>query len=80
MEVEEFLPLQEFLDKVDDLKTFIRSRKPAPGFTETLMPGDRSRRRSAEQFRDGVEIEEEEWEKLLKCAAELGVQATPAPR
>jgi LDH2 family malate/lactate/ureidoglycolate dehydrogenase len=78
--VEEFLPLEEFLDKVDELKAFIRSRQPAPGFTETLMPGDRSRRRAAEQLRDGVEIEDDEWAKLLKCAAELGVQATPAPR
>jgi uncharacterized oxidoreductase len=79
--VEEFLPLEEFLTKVDDLKAFIRSRRPAPGFAEVLLPGDRSRRRAAEQFRDGVEIEDDQWEKLLECAAHLGVEAIPtAPR
>jgi uncharacterized oxidoreductase len=77
--VEEFLPMEEFLDKVDDLKAFIRSRQPAPGFTEVLLPGDRGRRRAATQLRDGVDVEDGDWAKLLKCAAELGVEATPAP-
>jgi LDH2 family malate/lactate/ureidoglycolate dehydrogenase len=77
--VEEFLPLDDFLASVDDLKAFIRSRKPAPGFAEVLLPGDRSRRLAAEQLRDGVKIEDDQWEKLVKCAADLGVAAIPSP-
>jgi LDH2 family malate/lactate/ureidoglycolate dehydrogenase len=45
-DVEEFQPLDEFCKKVEELVTFTKSRKPAPGFSEILLPGEMSRRRA----------------------------------
>lgn len=80
IDVEEFLPRDEFFAKLDELKAFVRTRKPAPGFSEVRLPGDGGRRRAAEQLRIGVEVEDDQWQKLLASAAKLGVTAIPAPR
>jgi len=78
-DVEEFQPLDDFCKKVDELVTFTKSRKPAPGFNEILLPGEMSRRRAELHRREGVEIHEGDWAKLLKCGAELGVKTSPKP-
>ena len=78
-DVEEFQPLNDFRKKVDELVTFTKSRKPAPGYSEILLPGEMSRRRTELHRKEGVEIEEGDWAKLLKCGAELGVKASPKP-
>jgi len=77
--VEEFMPLTQFEDEVAELGAFIRSRKPAPGFDEVLLPGDRSRRVAERQLRDGIEIDAQGWERLLETARELGVMEAPPP-
>ncbi len=78
-DVEEFQPLDEFCKKVEELVTFTKSRKPAPGFSEILLPGEMSRRRAELHRKEGVEIEEGDWAKLLKCGVELGVKTSPKP-
>jgi len=78
--VDEFLPLDEFTAKVEELKEFVRTRKLAPGFSEVRLPGEGGRRRAAEQLRNGVEVEDDQWEKLLQTAEALGVTEVPAHR
>ena len=78
--VEELVSLEEFTAKLDELKEFVRSRKTAPGFSEIRLPGEGGRRRAAEQLRIGVEVEDDQWEKLLTTAERLGVTTIPAPR
>ncbi len=78
-DVEEFQPLPEFHKKVGELVAFTKSRKPAPGFSEILLPGEMSRSRAEVNRREGVEIDEGDWAKLLKCASDLGVKASPNP-
>jgi uncharacterized oxidoreductase len=75
--VEEFQPLNEFLDRVDELIAFIKSRKTAPGFKEILLPGEQGRRNEARQIREGVEIDEATWNELRELAAELEVAEVP---
>jgi len=77
--VEEFQPLDEFAAQVADLAAFIRSRQPAPGFTEVRLPGDGSRRAAERQVRDGIEIREDVWGRLLEAAERLGVAEQPTP-
>jgi len=77
LRVEEFQPLEVFYEKVDQLAALVKSRKPAPGFTEILLPGERSRRRAELQLREGVEIDEATWNKLTQCAVDLGVDNLP---
>jgi uncharacterized oxidoreductase len=75
--VEEFQPLDEFAAKVDELISFVKSRKPAPGFSEVFLPGERSRKNEERQLKEGVEIDEATWLELAKLARKLEVQLPP---
>jgi hydroxycarboxylate dehydrogenase B len=75
--VEEFQPLDGFLDRVDELIAFIKSRKTAPGFKEILLPGEQGRKNEARQMREGVEIDEATWTEVKKVASELGINEFP---
>ena len=75
--VEEFQPLDEFLDRVDELIAFIKSRKTAPGFKEILLPGEQGRCKEARQIREGVEIDNATWTELKKVAVDLGIHQLP---
>ena len=75
--VEEFQPLANFYDRVDELIAFIKSTMCAPGFNEILLPGEISRRRETKQRSDGVEIDVATWEQLSQLASELGVAQMP---
>ena len=77
--VEEFQSLEHFLEKVDELVSFVKSSKSAIGFKEILLPGERARRREARRLKEGVEIDEATWTQLTRCAAELGVKNVPEP-
>lgn len=76
--VEEFQPLGGFLEKVDELVAFAKSRKVAPGFAEILLPGERSRRNAEKHLRGGIEISDAAWTELVQCASELGIGELPA--
>jgi hydroxycarboxylate dehydrogenase B len=76
--VEEFQPLDQFLDKVDDFISFVKSTKPAPGFKEILLPGEHARTNEARQLKEGLEVDDATWTELIELAAELGVDS-PKP-
>jgi uncharacterized oxidoreductase len=76
--VEEFQPVAEFYDKVDELIAFAKSTECAPGFSEILLPGESGRRREAAQRETGVEINGDTWSELTELAAALGVHEVPA--
>jgi len=75
--VEEFQPLADFYDKVDELIAYIKTTKCAPGFNEILLPGETGRRRETTQRKNGVEVDEDTWEQLRQLASELGVDPLP---
>jgi LDH2 family malate/lactate/ureidoglycolate dehydrogenase len=75
--VEEFQPLEKFFDQVDELIAHAKAIKPAPGFAEILLPGERARKIEARQMKDGVEIDEATWEPLRTFAEEVGVEKLP---
>lgn len=77
--VEEFQPLDEFLDAIDELVSFVKSRKTAPGFEEILLPGEQGRKKEARQTKDGIEIDEPTWSNLTKLAEELRLANIPTP-
>jgi LDH2 family malate/lactate/ureidoglycolate dehydrogenase len=77
--VEEFQPLDEFLDRVDELISFIKSRKTAPGFKEILLPGEQGRRSEERQMKEGLEIDEATWIQLKDLAGDLDVRELPDP-
>jgi uncharacterized oxidoreductase len=73
--VEEFQPLDEFFDRVDELIAFVKSRKTAPGFKEILLPGEQGRRNEERQIREGVEIDETTWAELSDLATGFRLDA-----
>ena len=75
--MEEFQPLEQFFAKVEQLVALVKSKKPAPGHDEILLPGEKARRTEATQLKDGVEIDEGTWTQLTKLAAELSVKDAP---
>jgi len=77
--VEEFRPLEEFFDQVEELVGLAKSVKPAPGFREILLPGERGRKIEAQQLKEGVALDESTWADLKKLAAELDVKELPTP-
>ena len=77
--VEEFQPLEQFFDQVDELIVRAKAIKPAPGFSEILLPGERARKVEARQLKEGIEIDEATWEQLQELAAKLEVKHAPAP-
>jgi hydroxycarboxylate dehydrogenase B len=77
--VEEFQPLDEFLDRVDELIAFVKSRKTAPGFKAILLPGEQGRQNEARQIKEGVEIDEDTWTELKQVAAEVEIHQLPKP-
>ena len=76
--VEEFLPLEQFVGKVEEFYAFVKSRKMAPGFSEIFLPGERGRKLEERQIKEGVEVDETTWLRLETLAMELRV--TPPPR
>jgi hydroxycarboxylate dehydrogenase B len=77
--VEEFQPLDDFVEQVADYARFVRSRQPAPGFDEVRLPGDGSRRTAERQMREGIEIHDNVWARLVETAERLEVTELPRP-
>jgi len=75
--VEEFLPLEDFLSAVEEFAARAKKVKPAPGFDEVLLPGERARKIEEKQLKEGVEIDEPTWAQLQELADELAVHEFP---
>jgi LDH2 family malate/lactate/ureidoglycolate dehydrogenase len=77
--VEEFLPRGEFFASVDELVSYAKKIKPAPGFSEIFLPGERAKKIEARQMKEGVELDEPTWGQLRELADELGEKDLPEP-
>lgn len=75
--VEEFQPLEEFFDQVDELVTHAKALKPAAGFEAVTLPGERGRETEARQMKEGVEIDDATWAQLRKFADQIAVKEFP---
>ena len=74
IDVSAFQPLSEFSTLVNDLRHYVKSSPPAPGFTEVLVPGERDFHIRDERTRNGVPIDETTWEGISRAAASVGVE------
>jgi uncharacterized oxidoreductase len=73
IDIEKFVPREEFLEHVAVLEAHIRSSPPAPGVKEILMPGEPELREEERRRREGIVIDAETWRQFRECAAGLGV-------
>jgi LDH2 family malate/lactate/ureidoglycolate dehydrogenase len=74
LDVEAFLPRDEFRDRMDELIDQIRAGERAPGVDELVMPGERGERRHRELTARGVvPLDASGWEMLRSGCEALGV-------
>jgi uncharacterized oxidoreductase len=73
LDVERFLPPEEFNRQVAALFDWVRSAPLAPGAKEILVPGEPETRLEAERRRDGIPVEDETWAQIQAVARELSV-------
>ena len=57
----------------------VKSRKPAPGVAEILLPGEHARLAEAEHLKTGLQVDDETWAELIEVASELQVPDLPKP-
>ncbi len=77
--IEEFQTREKFFAGVDELVSYAKKIKSAPGFSEILLPGERARKIEARQMKEGVELDDATWEQLTQLAAKVGVKDLPEP-
>jgi LDH2 family malate/lactate/ureidoglycolate dehydrogenase len=75
IDIEWFMPLDEFRKRMDDFAAMMKSRALRPGFTEILIPGEQEARRVARKSEVGVPLENDALEDLRALGAEMGVGA-----
>ena len=75
LDIEWFMPLEEFRQRMDDFADMVRSRALRPGFTEILLPGEQEARRVERKSAVGVPLEDGALADLQALGAELGVES-----
>jgi LDH2 family malate/lactate/ureidoglycolate dehydrogenase len=73
VDIEWFMPLDEFRRRMDDFAAMVKSRALRPGFTEVLIPGEQEARRVARKSAEGVPLDDRVLDDLRALGAELGV-------
>ncbi|MBS1875102.1 MAG: Ldh family oxidoreductase [Acidobacteria bacterium] len=74
IQVERFMPLAEFHQRMLRLRDMIKGVKPAPGYEEVLMAGEPEWRAEKERTASGIPISPAIWKELEDLARSLGVQ------
>lgn len=78
LDVEAFMPVQEFLDRVDSQLDQIQGGERLPGIDELAMPGERGeRRRRSLTERGVVPVAAAGWRVLAEAGDSLGVALPP---
>lgn len=73
IDIEWFMPLDEFRRRMDDFADMMKSRALRPGFAEVLIPGEQEARRVDRKSEVGVPLENDVLEDLRALGDELGV-------
>ena len=75
LDVEAFLPLEEFLDRMDHELELVKSGERVEGVEELLVPGERGQRRyDALTARGMAPLSALSWDALLQACESLGVE------
>jgi len=72
--VEAFRPLATFKKEVAEFAHYLKDTKPADGFTEVLYPGEIELNREKERTRDGIDVDDKTWGKLMDLGDKFGIR------
>ena len=73
LNIEKFVPLQMFKERVDKLIRLIKSTSLAEGFDEILIPGEPEYREQQRRTKTGIPIPEQGWATLQDLRKQYGV-------
>ena len=71
--IEAFMPMTEFLSRMDEKEQETREGPPAPGFERVSMPGDGTHERMAMYRESGIPLTHEVYADLLTAAERYGI-------
>jgi len=74
IDIERFIPMEEFLERMSRFVAFLKSSKLAPGYSEILVPGEIEYRMMDRRLAEGIAVDDETWRQLSDRAAQWGVQ------
>lgn len=77
IDIEAFTELDDYVDEVEALASWVCSAKPLPGFRRIYAPGEIEEETKARRQARGFEIPEPTWRAIAEVAAELGVPVPP---
>lgn len=70
-----FRSIDSFFTDVKELINQLHAVKPAPGFSEVLVPGDPEQRKRKERRKNGIPIPDDVWNSLLEIARNLDIES-----
>ena len=73
LDIESFMPIDEFKRRSDNLIQAVKSSKLRPGFDEILIPGEPELRTEKKRLEEGVYVPEKTWEELKSIGMKLGL-------
>jgi hydroxycarboxylate dehydrogenase B len=68
-----FMPGDHFTELIDEMRRYVKSSKPAEGFSEVMMPGEPEARTAKTRKENGIPIEDATWRSILNSSSTLGV-------
>ena len=71
--IADFIPIEQFIETVQELMAWVKSSRKQPGVTEILFPGEPEYRTAQRRREDGIPVGGSVWNDILKTADELGV-------
>jgi len=74
IDIDFFMPVEEFKARMDAFIVEIKSSALRPGFDEILVPGEIDHRREMQYRRDGAQLDAEVYESLRQLADTLGIE------
>jgi uncharacterized oxidoreductase len=73
--VDAFLDLDQFKREVTEFAHYLKATPKAKGFNEIYYPGEIEYVTTQRKLKDGIEVEDATWNKLVSLAEEYGVKA-----
>jgi LDH2 family malate/lactate/ureidoglycolate dehydrogenase len=73
IDVARFMPLDDFVRRMEALVGMVKSSKTAKGYDEVLVAGDPEWRVEEQRRRDGIPLSDGAWQNLSAAALKLGV-------
>ncbi len=73
IDVTRFMPLEEFVKRMQSLVGMVKSSRTAKGYGEVLVAGDPEWRNEVERRRNGIPVSDGAWQNLVQAAQKLGV-------